>query len=666
MRGFAEILAAGGQPVVSPFHGGTNFGFMGGLLPGHDGALITTATSLDAPLGESGERTDSYRSLKRLATFADAFGHVFANLDPDYQPVTIDPGVPPSTGAKAARGVSVVPLRGTQGRVVFVFAQGNVRQTTLLLDNGVRMPVDLGDQSVGWYLFDVDLQGRGRLDYANLCPVTMLGRSVVLLQGPEKMPVFISVGGAALQEHVPGGKKPLVVEHKGITFVICNQNQIDSTYVDDEAVYVGVGGFDAEGEPLPAPGYAQATVVRDGGEVSSLRVARPASRAGAARARAAGATIDDWEAAPAEAQSTGESPRFATLDGPQTLATCGAGAGYGWYRISIKLGDARKRLVHLPEASDRLHVFVDGEPQHLLGTGPGTSEPPFELKLTKGEHVIVVLADNLGRESEGGDLMQPKGVWGHFYEVKPLRTLKPKTVEGEPVDPFVLRGFIPGLARGQLGETTQASWSFSHARRTPILVDVTGADAAGTFVLNGEPLAYYAGTVGHRRLRLMLDPKGLDSFKRGKNELRFAPNPHQVSPLSDIGRCVKIYECLDAITSGGTWAFAKWEPPNDSRFEQLGRTQARAVRGCPCWWRTTFSVDGDARPLWLDTNGLSKGQVYVNGENIGRYFTARADGRPVGPQTRLYLPADMVRWDEENDLLIFDEHGFEPSKLKIQ
>ncbi len=34
LKGMAEILAAGGQPVVCPFHGGTNFGFLAGRLPG--------------------------------------------------------------------------------------------------------------------------------------------------------------------------------------------------------------------------------------------------------------------------------------------------------------------------------------------------------------------------------------------------------------------------------------------------------------------------------------------------------------------------------------------------------------------------------------------------------------------------------------------------------
>jgi hypothetical protein len=227
LRYMAEILAAGGQPIVYPFHGGTNFAFLGGQMPGTDAAPVTTSGALTAPLGEAGARTAGYRALKRLAMFAGHFGSVFADLDPAYQPVTLDLGTAaaaaaPARGAARSRGVAIVPQRGGQGRVVFVFAAGATREATLLLENGVRMPISLGDQPVGWYALDVDLQGQGRLDYANLCPHALVGRSTLVLFGPEKSSVYLSIGGSPLRETVPTGRKPLVIPHKGITLVICN------------------------------------------------------------------------------------------------------------------------------------------------------------------------------------------------------------------------------------------------------------------------------------------------------------------------------------------------------------------------------------------------------------------------------------------------------------
>ncbi len=67
----------------------------------------------------------------------------------------------------------------------------------------------------------------------------------------------------------------------------------------------------------------------------------------------------------------------------------------------------------------------------------------------------------------------------------------------------------------------------------------------------------------------------------------------------------------------------------------------------------------------VQTTGLSKGQVYVNGHNLGRYFTATADGRAVGPQQHLYVPASWVNAARDNEIVVFDEHGFSPYRIRI-
>ena len=154
--------------MVWPFHGGTNFGFLGGRRAGEPDAFVTTAAAAGAPLGETGGRGDKYNAVKRLITFARHFQHVFADLAPDYHPVALDLAELETSargGAKhTPRRVSVVHLRGGAGQIVFVFGDGAGEEANLLLDEGIRIPVALGDQNVGWYLVDVDLRGSGRLD----------------------------------------------------------------------------------------------------------------------------------------------------------------------------------------------------------------------------------------------------------------------------------------------------------------------------------------------------------------------------------------------------------------------------------------------------------------------------------------------------------------------
>ncbi len=69
--------------------------------------------------------------------------------------------------------------------------------------------------------------------------------------------------------------------------------------------------------------------------------------------------------------------------------------------------------------------------------------------------------------------------------------------------------------------------------------------------------------------------------------------------------------------------------------------------------------------MWLDTAGLSKGQAFINGRNLGRYFTATSTGRAVGPQRWLSVPASWVEVGEPNEVVLFDEHGFAPHRTRI-
>jgi hypothetical protein len=655
LRRMAEILAAGGQPIVSPFHGGTSSGFLSGQLSG--GLTLAGSAAPSAPLGEAGARTPTYQALRRLATFASHFGHVMADLDPDYQPATFDPG--------GARGMSVVPLRGALGRIVFVFGEGSPRQATLLLDSGVRLPIDLGDQPVGWYPLEVDLHGLGRLDYVNLCPLAIVNRSIVVLFGPERTPVLLSVAGTPLREQVPAGREPLVVEHKGITFVVCNMQTVESVYHDAHRVYVGAEGLDAAGQPVPAADHKGPVLAISGdGAAVELEAPAPAVRRAASSARRTSRqAIRGWSAAPALAQVDGSSPRFATLEGPTTLAACGAPAGYGWYRIQMKVSSARKRLCALPLARDRVHLFVDGQRQVLYGIGPGAVNGAFPLRLARGGCTVVALADNMGHLASGRDARDHKGIFGHLYEVKPLRAIKPKVSRAAPVTPFALRGFVPGLTSGQLSDAQQLIWKFSHARKTPIVVEVRGAAVTGTFVLNDLPLAYYEGAAASPLTRHVLDPATTPGFKRGRNELRFAPDLHQEEPHKRMAAAASLHECVAALSEGAAWSYAKWEPPPEPAFAPL---ESRGpVKGVPCWYRATFPTPENGRAVWLDTSGLSKGQAYLNGHNLGRYFTARPDGRPVGPQRRLLLHRAWMRGEEANLLVIFDEHGFDPARCAL-
>ena len=55
--------------------------------------------------------------------------------------------------------------------------------------------------------------------------------------------------------------------------------------------------------------------------------------------------------------------------------------------------------------------------------------------------------------------------------------------------------------------------------------------------------------------------------------------------------------------------------------------------------------------------GFTKGYVFVNGFNLGRYWK-------IGPQKSLYLPGSLLK--ENNEIIVFELEKFENAKIKIE
>ncbi|XP_052201301.1 beta-galactosidase 3-like [Diospyros lotus] len=101
------------------------------------------------------------------------------------------------------------------------------------------------------------------------------------------------------------------------------------------------------------------------------------------------------------------------------------------------------------------------------------------------------------------------------------------------------------------------------------------------------------------------------------------------------------------------------------------------------WYKAYFDVPNGDEPLALDMRSMGKGQVWINGESIGRYWTAYAAGscglcsysgtyRP--PKCQLGCGEPTQRWyhvprswlkPTQNLLVIFEEVGGDASKISL-
>jgi beta-galactosidase len=67
-----------------------------------------------------------------------------------------------------------------------------------------------------------------------------------------------------------------------------------------------------------------------------------------------------------------------------------------------------------------------------------------------------------------------------------------------------------------------------------------------------------------------------------------------------------------------------------------------------CFYQATFQVDEPA-DTFIDTRSLGKGEVFVNGNPLGRFWR-------IGPQGTLYLPAPWLK-KGQNEIVVFDMNG---------
>lgn len=635
----AGIAAVGGQANQYMFHGGTNFGFWGGRTVGSNAMFMTTSYDYDAPLLEAGGRGAKYAATRRICTFQSQFGHVFAHASPEDPHAVValsEDDHPPA----------VLQLSGSAGSIVFIFrAKADKRDTLeLMLPNGLTLPVPMGPDRVAWLAMDTPLGGDGHvLSYTNLRPWAFVGRRMLVLFGPAGAQGLVAINDALFRMAVPDAKAPPRVEqHEQLTLVVLNTEQVDQAYITPTGLCVGACVLDDHDVPIAAAG-GLVEIGFDGGV--SRRSVKPQRKAAAPRLAAAA-----WQRADLAALIDGSSDAYRPIDGPLSLEQLDCPYGYGWYRLVFKRKPSAAGKLMAPLMGDRLHFFADGKAAGLFGLGPGASYEPVPIRLGK---TTTILADNLGRMNYAWRVGERKGLYGHVYAVRPMAMGRPKVAAGRSPDPFVLRDYVPQHRVGESRPADALTWKLKTGRK-PIVLEIDRLPWEAVLFVNGEPRDWYHPNQTAGYGRWLIESRGASV------EIRLALFQPQDRTVK-LHQHVKVWQCTANVTDAATWAFTPWSVPGAQAFS---KGPARPA-GEPCWWRCTFGVRHTDVPLWLEPIGMTKGQLVLNGRNAGRYFVATATGKAVPPQQRYYLPEPWLRTDADNELMLFDEHGARPARVRL-
>lgn len=636
----AQAFAAGGQVNLGPFAGGSRFGFSGGRMPFSRDGFYTQSADDGAPLDEAGQPTALLDALRPLLLFASSFERLFAMAEWRAASACLAP-------QPAAE--SVVQATGEAGSVVFILrdpgAKSKNMKRELLLSDGRRFCVDLKDRPAVWCLLETPLGSNSTIDYTN-ASVIWAGSRAIALTAPVGSLVEISLNGSMLEGAPSRGRTPSIIEHEGVTVALLSTEQAAAAVRTPEGLLIGA---DAAGRPRE--GWKKWALISPDGGVQRGGWDSP-ERTSSRR------TLTGWTRAGTEDVTSGKSERFAVIDDPDTLDALGVPEGYGWMRLRLSNTSSRKPMVLAAESGDRVHFFRAGKFVETAGLGPDATEDPFVLPIAKGKQTVVALLDNLGRPSGGWSELQRKGLWGSIFEVKPFKAGTPSVEIFPALNPLEFRSPLTRLHTDDETHTGRVTWSFMYRRKSPLLfragtlptgvsgllvvndviVDVLDEGSRGDFVLRGDVL------------------------RTGKNVVQFAPLSDPAEALAVLKSGALFFECVDNLAAGAEWAFARWEMPRDRMFTEIHNDEARDD---PAWWRATFPAQRGAEPLVFDPKGLTKGQVFLNGHNVGRYFAATRDGKKLAGQRGVYLPEPWVHHDRPNVLTIFDEHGAAPSGCRV-
>ncbi len=659
-RQLAEIICAGGQFNLTNFSSGTSFGFNAGMAPVGEFNAYGPTQDINAMLDEHGRFTDVHHGVRRLMMFASSFGGVLAHTEHENPPIVIDP----ASDDSSINGHVVTHMRGSQGSVTFIFSPPKAKSGTLnlLLSDGASLPIRLGHQRVHWCMFDVNLSAHHTLDYTSLNTLTATDNALVVF-GAANAIGEVSINGTPMEVEVPKGRKPLVVDHEGITLIVVCDEMADETYIHDEHVYVGVGGVTVDGQPIPSPNGKSHTHIDPKGVAKTHNTKYVE---GYPEEKLPKVNVGNWELAIPEEHIDGQSPRYAQIPGPADLSELGTPFGYGWYKVCLKNAASKKLKIIAPESSDRISVFLDGEYVGMFGAGPG-AEDMLNLSLKKGNQDLVMLADNMGRVDSGSDMTGHKGVFGHLIEQIPFKVSKPKIENGDPVEILGYRTPVFGLQRGDSTHHGRITWTFKHLKKSSIIVDIPAFTVRTMVILNDEPIRLFDA---NKRQQLVLD---YETINRGANTLQIAFENNAISEDGDeyVAQAFKLMndngsfvEASNAITDKCEWSFAKWETPAEIEFDSIAKSKMKNAK-TPAWWRTSFDTPTVKVAMSLDLSGMTKGQVYINGHALGRYFVETNEGNAVEPARALAIPSSWLKSEEENELTIFDEFGASPSKVKV-
>ena len=218
---------------------------------------------------------------------------------------------------------------------------------------------------------------------------------------------------------------------------------------------------------------------------------------------------------------------------------------------------------------------------------------------------------------------------------------QPVTMEGLPVTPgdSIPVSFL--VYRKKIMSGSNLTFTGHVADRAQILVN--GQEVAvvnSSEATKGIDISLHPNSEAPKVLDILVENMGRSNFKRNLSDQHKGIQGQVLldgQVLSDWSHVPFLWgeQMIESLLSYRSWS-------NVLKFDYLKRTTQ------PRLYKLHLHIKGSPMDTFLDMTGWTKGLVFINTFNLGRYWN-------IGPQDRLYVPAPILK-QGLNSILVFELH----------
>ena len=639
-RKMIESLGLGAQLNYHMFHGGTNFSFWSCRQNTGQAEFQTTTNDRFAPISESGQLTDLYYKLRPINLLSSSFASYFAECS-----ATL-----PTAGLKESTEIFNLNSPDSNWAIVTNHGNNEIESAEIALISGKTVKVDLSETNAIAIPYNLRISSTCLLNYTNVQPVGLFrsnNRFALILKGIVGQSAVVSINGKEISRTIPKSAKPAIENYAGLTILYVNNEAAQRIWHSNQHIYFGPDFVSPAGEIVVSKSvktYYQLT-----GNSHELISHKVTAKQALPNPKTTEIKLKSWQKI-SHCHEITSTDDWQMIEKPASAGKTGMLYGYSWYRAEIEMSKSAKKNLFLPACADRALLFLNSKPIGTWGTGKAASTSPIPAQFKKGKNQLVVMVDNLGRHKAPGKLNDPKGLFGNIYDAKNFRAnkFKIKREDSFPrkIIPRQLTYIVPHLEASALHS---ASLAMTLKDVQPLHIKIPNLKQSFAVICNDKPVGFYPGVDNHYcQITLAAN------LKPGKNHVKFlvwGDIKHNTFDSAEF------YTLATSVTEDAAWYIRPWRVLNNA--ESKCNSTKKSLLKSPAWFKSSFDIPANNNlPVFIKISNSFKGQLFINGKNIGRFWLDSS-------QKRYFIPSCWLQ-QKDNFVTIFDEKGQIPENSCIE